>query len=127
MRVRWGCPVTLGFALLVVVTLLVVARPYDQTYAVFAEPYGYVETGGRFGVAVGMNVEEARLHLGRRGWREMSSAIPFPRGRCLGRAPRSEDVVFRFTDESLRSGAICLFATDGKVRAMAWSFFPLRI
>lgn len=130
-RPRWKRWVLLAVLVALLVQCAIAARPYDQTYAVFAESNGIIDDGERFGVTVGSSVEAARFALQRRGWREDSrdvvDAVDAAGWRCRGRERQADEQLLMFTDPSWRTGTICLYISGERVRTMAWMFNPLTV
>lgn len=97
-RPRWKRWVLLAIAVVLLVHGAIAARPYDQSYAVFTENHGRIESGRRFGLEVGMTVEEARAELARRGWQETRADVVEMIGRRqprFARTLRESEVVLR--------------------------------
>lgn len=115
----------------IVAALLFLLRPLDQTYAVFFDPVGQADSGAKFGVSVGMSLDEARSALARRGWSERDQA--FVDGmlasgwRCAGRELLAEETAAMFLDRSWRTGVVCLYVKDNEIETVAWVFSPISL
>ena len=86
----------------------------------FLKPEGYVESGSVFGIRVG----ETEQHLSKEileGWRYNYTENG---GNCgLRRYP--ENVKLRlYSDDSWRSGALCIAIRNGKVISIQWIYQP---
>lgn len=111
--------------------LAMLLQPLDRSYAVFFEEAGYVDTGTKFNLTVGMNSQTARTVALESGWRPLeegvTGALVAGGWRCGGRQIQSSDEVQMYRENSWRNGLLCIFEEDGTVTGIGWSFSPLTL
>jgi hypothetical protein len=97
---------------------------FDKT-AMIGGSYGYIESGAKFGIYVGMSQSDARQILANRGLTPEDLADPerlVPPHTCLHRKYPSYRDIELWSDRSWRRGTICLSLAQGKVASVAWHY-----
>lgn len=112
--------------LFVIVGGIVVYLASDEfTRAGLVSSNGYIDSGARFGIYVGMPLSEARRLLASRGLNPDDLTIPsrfVPPHTCLHRKYPPDHDIEAWADRSWRRGTICLSSTQGKVASVSWHF-----
>ena len=114
--------------IVIVVGILVYLSSDELDQAGFTSSSGYIESGTKFGIYIGMPVSDARQRLAGRGLspvdltRERSFNSP---QRCHGRTYGPDRHVELWWDNSWRRGTICLTSTRDKVASVSWHFNPV--
>jgi hypothetical protein len=89
---------------------------------------GYITSGSKFGISIGMPLATARLRLAGRGLQPLDLAsLHAPPHRCLGWAYPPDHTVEAWTDDSWRRGTICIASVHGAVASVRWHFNSLEL
>lgn len=83
------------------------------------QPVGYTETGTKFGVSVGDNIDAVKQSLSRRG---LADDGAMQGGSCHDKTYPPSITIHRFYDESWRRGIICVGEVRGKVVSLQWYY-----
>lgn len=114
-----------GVVLAMVLGLAWCASPIDLTVATFVDHTGYIRSGERFGVRVGMDLGEAKRVLAGRGFAQVHPLTQDTVRQCEGRTPFEGEAIVSFLDRSWRNGSVCLMVQQGRVVAIGWALVPL--
>lgn len=115
------------FVIVVGILVYLFSDEFDQT-ALTLGSSGYIETGTKFGIYIGMAVSDARQRLASRKLSPNDLTVPshlVPPHTCLHRKYPPDHDIEAWVDRSWRRGTICLSSTEGKVASVAWLFDPI--
>lgn len=122
---RWWI-ILIAFGLLLI---LVVSDDRNRTALGLTSAAGTVEEGEKFGVRIGMSVEEANERVQAGGFRRLSFRAESEPASCGGpsvnRVIEDHEAARVYVDDSWRRGALCLISRDDQVVAIVWSYCPL--
>lgn len=106
-------------AILLAVTMFVISR-HERLQAAWNSERGSVSQGTRFGVEVGAPVRMAAVLLERQGFIQQRRPV----AECGGRRLAEGERIVRYRDpfRTFVSGNVCLFVSDGTVRAIGWQY-----
>src|SRR5512147_1999223 len=93
----------------VVAGLGVLALPFDRTYAALFPGHGYIESGHKFGLSVGMEARQANALMMSSGLTPLSDRVAHVANDCGGRNKREGERLKIFVDRSWRNGGVCFF------------------
>lgn len=115
MSTRW----ILGIAAIFFAALLIVFFSDDLNRAAITGSDGFIDSGKKFGIRVGVPRADAASILQRRG---LTLGQPSTPGRCLSRDySREGQSVTLWDDRTWRRGVICIGEVDGKVSSISWA------
>lgn len=111
--------------LIVIVVGILVYLSSDELDQVRMIPSsGYIESGSKFGIEIGMPAGDARQRLANRGLNRIAVAdLSVSPRTCLGHSYEAgQDVEAWADDGGWEGGIICLAAKDDKIVNIRWMF-----
>ena len=109
--------------LLAGLTVMLIALGYlafdDFTRAGLLASQGHAEEGSKFGVEIGMELDDAGHGLRERGLRPVALTAP---ASCHGRIYAAEHELELWYDDTWRRGTICLASVNGRVESISWLY-----
>jgi len=115
MSARWG----LAIAAIVLAALLAIFLLDDMNRASLTGSDGYIDSGEKFGIEIGLPTAEAARILQSRGLMPGEPSTP---GRCLSRDyAGAGQTVTLWEDRSWRRAVVCVGAADGRVSGIGWA------
>ncbi len=80
---------------------------------------GFIDSGSKFGIQIGMARDEAENKLQSHGLKSMEPATP---GHCLGRPYPADQQVDLWLDDGRFGGTICLALRNGEIVSIGWAY-----
>lgn len=81
---------------------------------------GYINSGSKFGIRVGMDESRVVRKMKKRGLR-VHSVTPTP-AVCIYREYAKNKLITALYDETWRRGTICLISEDGRIASVEWQY-----
>jgi hypothetical protein len=112
----------LVFALLIAAAIFILSDEFNRSGALASE--GYIESGSKFGIEIGMSRDAAANKLASRGleWSELPTDPRFSPQSCHGHTHSPERLVELWIDRSWRRGTICLSSEENKITSVSWVY-----
>ena len=104
-------------ALLIAAAIFILSDEFNRAGVSASE--GYVESGSKFGIEIGMSRDAAVNRLASRGLDQVDLTAP---QSCHGRNYGPERQVELWYDRSWRRGTICLSSEENKIASISWVY-----
>lgn len=106
-----------GIVILLAVKIAWMTR-IERNRMAFSGASGYIETGEKFGIGIGMTLNEASEILLKQGFWRPRGGI----GGTCGGEQFPEHEILALSDIRWRRGTVCLVEVDGKIARIGWYY-----